>query len=166
MSKHDQGYSNNTTTSPALVSVISCGHENITQTYPNIEHINFNNLKPQKAFNKGIESSQGVVLCFLDQYSNFASDNVIKQMIDIFRQHREFAAIYSDNITNNYRQYYPSFSQNLIKNVIIDTPFCCKKEVPLTLSFNPNMQMYYYDVIRKLSQTTILHHIPHPLFFR
>lgn len=144
------------------VTLITCGYKDIQQTYKNIDHIIIEDLAPPIAFNEGIQSSNNSILGFLDQYSDFASENVVDTIVQVFLQYPEFGGVYTDHIFNSYQQYYPSYFYKTLQNIVINTPFFCRKET--NVKFNPDNMSYYYDALKTIGQHAILHHIPEPLF--
>jgi len=145
------------------VTIITYGYKDIKQTYENIDHIIIEDLAAPIAFNEGVKSSNNPIYGFLDQHSDFASERVIDIIVKIFLQYPEFGGIYTDNTTNGHQQYYPSYFYPTLQNIVINTPFFCRKEV--NVKFDPkNTTSYYYDALKTIGQYTVLNHIPEPLF--
>jgi len=145
------------------ITLITCGYKDIKQTYPNIEHIIIDDVTPPVAFNAGLKSSTNSICCFLDNKSNFLSEYVVEDVLKTFLRYPEFGGIYTDNIFNGHRQYYPSYSYQTLQTIIINTPFFCRRETNIEFD-ETNLDNYYYDILKKMGQFTILHHIPEALF--
>lgn len=143
------------------VTLITCGYKDIKQTYQNIDHIIIEDVSPPTAFTEGFKSSQNPFCCFLDQYSDFASEHTVEAIMKIFLDYPEFGGVYTDNIINDNRQYYPSYMYTTLQNIVINTPFICRKETNVEFIESP---IYYYEALKKIGQLTILHHIPEALF--
>jgi hypothetical protein len=133
------------------------------QTYQNIDHVIIEDEPPSVVFNNGIQSSDGLIYCFLDYYSNFCQDNVIERVVNILTMCQELGGIYTDNFLNNYRQYYPSYSHLSLQEATINTPFFCRKETNIQFDITDS-SLYYDKAIKALGKNVILHHIPEALF--
>jgi len=145
------------------VTLVTCGYKNIQQTYQNIEHLIIEELLPPIAFQDGIQSSSGTLLCFLDSKSDFAFNHTLKKMVNVMLNYPQLGGIYTDQILNGVQQYYPSYSYQALQQHAINTPFLCYKT--LDVKFNPNnLVNYYYEALKDIGQKSVLHHIPEPLF--
>lgn len=145
------------------ITIITCGYKDIQQTYPHIDHIIIDDIATPTAFNEGMKSSSNIVYCFLDKYSDFISQYIVEDVCKIFFQYPELGGLYTDNILNGHRQYYPSYSYQALKEIIIDTPFFCRREVQVQFD-ETLLEGHYYDGLKKIGQHSILHHIPEALF--
>ena len=143
------------------ITLITCGYKKLNQTYSNIEHIISEDVEPYEAFNDGVQSSNSLIYGFLDQYSDFSVDDAVEQIVQKFLTYPELGGVYADNILNGYRQYYPAYSYESTQNIVIQTPFFCRRE--LNIKFEQS-DMCYYEAIKNIGSYTILHHIPKALF--
>ena len=143
------------------ITLITCGYKEINQTYPNIEHIISEDVDPSVAFNDGVRSSNNLIYGFLDRYSDFATKFTVERIVRQFLEYPELGGVYTDNLLNGYRQYYPSYSYLSTQANQINTPFFCRKEVNIEFG---QSDLYYDEAIKKIGGYTILHHIPEALF--
>lgn len=161
MRKPDYSSANIVSPKPRL-TLVTCGYKDIKQTYQEIDHVIMEDLAPPDAFNEGVQSQDNPLFCFLDTSSDFAVDTVVEDVMNLLSDYPEFGGVYTDNIQNGNRQYFPSYFYPLLDKIVINTPFFCRKE--LNIQFNPQAAMYYHEALKRIGQRTILQHIPQPLF--
>jgi len=164
MSRFNQNDTRNLSSLPPI-TLITCGYKQINQTYPNINHIIIDDLPVPQAFNQGMPSSQHQLCCFLDDKFDFVNESVLEQIMNVFLTYNEVGCVYTDNITQGHHNFYPSNDYNLItqEHIVIQTPIVFYNNINAKFP-EQDLNTYYANVIKYLSQHTIVHHIPEPLF--
>lgn len=146
------------------VTIITRGYKEIGQDYEKIEHIILEDLPAAQLFNQGLQSSTGEICCVLTESEDFADNQVVSRAVEILYKYPELAVVYSDCIINGVRHYYPShnFHNFRRQDLVINVPFFFKRTQE---TFNEQISfLYYYDLLKRMSNRYVFHHVPEPLF--
>lgn len=151
----------------AAITIVYAGKptnlETLGQTYPNINLMQGKEEAPV-LFNHALKQPGDNILCFVTENESFLDANGIAKAASVLMR-PSIKGVYSDNIFNGRRQYFPSYSQTLTtSNIIINTPFIIQRP-NRPIFFNEKLKtLFYHDFLMKLGQISFLHHIAEPLF--